>query len=295
MRVNISRATSDEVPMTILSSYTKRAEILTVSVGVEQVNDGFSYTSVGIINDGGHLNISDVLRILAENEISVSVDELANMKEHFRIETREAFLNAMIRSKYSIDEELTLLRNRDEYPDEYEEYEYIVREFEEKIDSIGVFSAVSRQTHKVSSRMIIHDLRKLVESRVNELTDEQAAEVPSLYPTFEEMIGKQVLAGQRLWDDKKLYKVIQTHVASSEWYPAAAPSLYAQVVGYVQNEEGEVTVDECPEWVQVLVAGEGYVKGFEVMHNGHRWKSLYDGLNIWEPSEVIPTIWELIS
>lgn len=283
MRVNISRATSDEVPMTILSSYTKRAEILTVSVGVEQVNDGFSYTSVGIVNDGGHLNISDVLKILDDNGISVSAEELMSIKEHYHLHTRDELLNAMIRSRYSVEDELTLLRYRDDYPDEYEAYELAVKEMEEKIGTISEFSVSRRPSHYVSRKSIIDDLRRLMASKVDELTDEEAAEVPSLYPTYKEMVGKTVEAGKRLWDDGKLYRVVQTHVASEEWYPSLVPALFAEVKGIRQDEEGE-EVQTIDEWEQPLSTNP-YMRGEKCLHNGKKWESLVDN-NIWEPGMI---------
>lgn len=85
-----------------------------------------------------------------------------------------------------------------------------------------------------------------------------------------------------LWEGQ-LYKCIQTHVAQQGvqvmqpgWNPVAAPSLWAQIL---PGQDGTVG-----EWVQPG-STNGYSKGDQVTHNGHKWESTADN-NVWEPGAV---------
>ena len=46
---------------------------------------------------------------------------------------------------------------------------------------------------------------------------------------YRRKIETEVKAGERLWYDGKLYKVIQTHTASNLWTPDHNPALYTEV------------------------------------------------------------------
>ena len=55
---------------------------------------------------------------------------------------------------------------------------------------------------------VVEAVKKMLASSVEELTDEEALEVAALYPTWASKIGQPVTAGERLWYNTKLYKVI---------------------------------------------------------------------------------------
>lgn len=114
-------------------------------------------------------------------------------------------------------------------------------------------------------------VKRMLSSSVEDLTDEQALEVASLYPTWHSMIGKEVTTGQRLWDDEKLWKVLQPHTVQENWRPADSPSLYV-----------EVTIEEWPAWKQPVGSTDAYNIGDKVAHNDKHWISFVDG-NTWEP------------
>lgn len=103
-------------------------------------------------------------------------------------------------------------------------------------------------------------------------TDEQALQVPSLYPEWSGD-GVTYKVGFRLRSDGVLYKVLQDHTSQSDWSPAAAPSLFAQVL----IEDPNVIT----EWVQPD-STNGYMTGDKVTHNEKTWESLADN-NVWEP------------
>lgn len=128
------------------------------------------------------------------------------------------------------------------------------------------------------------EARKVIASLVrlrDSVTDEQALTVPALYPEWREDVVYEV--GKRVQYNEVLYKVLQSHTSQADWTPDVAPSLFAQVL----------IVDESivSEWVQPDSTNP-YMKGDTVSHNGHTWVSLVDN-NVWEPSESLPTLWEM--
>lgn len=118
---------------------------------------------------------------------------------------------------------------------------------------------------------IVAAVKKMLQSSVVELTDEQALEVAALYPTWTSKIGESVTAGERLWYNDKLYKVLQPHTVQNEWTPDITAALYA-----------EVSIEEFPEWVQPISAETAYNAGDKVSHNGTHWESNVNA-NTWEP------------
>ena len=162
----------------------------------------------------------------------------------------EGIVNAILRAEYSIDEELALLRNRDDYPDEYERYESFLATARSVAEHLGHAAPQRQPKHTVSQRDVLAGLRRLVEPQLASLSDEQAAAVASLYPSYKEKIGQQVNAGDKLWDDGVLYAVVQPHTAAAEWYPSITPALFRPIAGYSQDEGGEVVVDEYPPYEQ---------------------------------------------
>lgn len=69
----------------------------------------------------------------------------------------------------------------------------------------------------------------LIKSQVSDLPDEQAKDLPALFPAWASKIGEQLNVGDRLFYDGKLYKVLQSHVAQSDWTPDVAVSLFTEV------------------------------------------------------------------
>lgn len=118
---------------------------------------------------------------------------------------------------------------------------------------------------------LLEAVKRMLATDASELSDEDALAVAALYPTWASKIGEQVAVGTRLWDDGKLWKVIQSHTVQEDWRPADAVSLFV-----------EVSIEEWPEWVQPTGAQDAYNTGDRVSHNGSHWESTIDG-NVWEP------------
>ena len=111
-------------------------------------------------------------------------------------------------------------------------------------------------------------------------TDEQACEVPVLYPAWKDGVAYE--AGERVLYNDVLYKVLTVHTSQADWTPDVSASLFAKVL---IPDENTIYPWEQPE------STNPYNKGDKVTHNGKTWVSIVDG-NVWEPG--VPNTWELV-
>lgn len=118
---------------------------------------------------------------------------------------------------------------------------------------------------------IVAAVKRMLANSTEDLSDEDALDVAALFPTWASKMGEAVAAGERLWYDGALYKVLQAHTVQQEWTPDTAVSLYV-----------EVSIEEIPEWRQPTGAQDAYMAGDKVKHNGATWESTVDN-NTWEP------------
>lgn len=130
-------------------------------------------------------------------------------------------------------------------------------------------------------------LRKALQMYAQTLTDEQALEVASIYPSWEPnrayKIGDIISYGTNSTGDPQLYKVVQGHT-SQDIYPSGAgtESLYD---AFGLDDSG------YPVWSQPSGAHDAYNKGDIVNYNGTLYISLIDG-NAWSP-EAYPAGWKV--
>jgi hypothetical protein len=118
------------------------------------------------------------------------------------------------------------------------------------------------------AKAIIEALVTLRESA----TDEQAAQVPAIYPMWRE--GVEYPDGARVQHKGTLYRCTTAHASQADWAPDAAPSLFAKVL--------IPDADVIPAWEQPESTNP-YMTGDKVEHDGRVWVSLVDN-NVWEPS-----------
>lgn len=113
-------------------------------------------------------------------------------------------------------------------------------------------------------------------------TDEQALEVPDLYPIYE--VDHAYKKNERFTYKGRLFKVNQDHTSAEQWVPGATgtESLYTAIT---LNEEG------YPVWQQPTGAHDAYNTGDIVEYKAKLYKSKIDG-NSWAP-DVYPAGWEL--
>ena len=121
--------------------------------------------------------------------------------------------------------------------------------------------------------LIVQAVKKMFSADTEEMTDEEALQVASLYPTWHSRLesGEDCVLNERLWYDGELWKVIQTHTPQADWNPRDAVSLFVRV-----------SIEEWPEWRQPQGAHDAYNAGDKCTHADKHWISNVDG-NIWEP------------
>lgn len=120
-----------------------------------------------------------------------------------------------------------------------------------------------------------------------DLTDEQALEMPLLFPKWQ--AGKEYVVGDRVLYLGTLYKVIQAHTSQYGWEPDITPSLFAKNL-IVKDESGEQV--DIPEWEQPDSTNP-YMKGDKVKFEGKVYQSLIDQ-NVWSPA-AYPQGWEEVN
>ena len=120
-----------------------------------------------------------------------------------------------------------------------------------------------------------------------DLTDEQALEMPLLFPKWQANIQYEV--GYRVLYLGTLYKVIQAHTSQAGWEPDITPSLFAKNL-IVKDEDGEQV--DIPEWEQPGSTNP-YMKGDKVRFEGKVYQSLIDN-NVWSPT-AYPQGWEEVT
>lgn len=118
---------------------------------------------------------------------------------------------------------------------------------------------------------VVEAVKKMFSTDTDELSDEDALDVAALYATWHSQIGKEVAAGKRLWDNGKLWKVLQPHTVQENWRPEDSPSLFV-----------EVSIEEWPLWVQPAGGHDAYMAGDKVTHLAKHWINEID-YNSFEP------------
>lgn len=116
-------------------------------------------------------------------------------------------------------------------------------------------------------------------------TDEQALEVPDLYPAYE--VDHAYKKDERFNYNGRLFKVNQAHTSAAQWVPGetGTESLYTCL---------EMAGDGYLVWTQPTGAHNAYNTG-DIVHyptaDDPLYKSLIDG-NVWSP-DAYPQGWEL--
>lgn len=114
--------------------------------------------------------------------------------------------------------------------------------------------------------------RELIEKISTNFTDEEALEVPMLFPRWNGN-GQSYEVGNRVYYNGVLYKILQAHTSQETWTPTNSPSLFAEVL----IPDPQV----IPEWKQPDSTNP-YMTGDKVTHNGKTWVCDIDN-NVWEP------------
>ena len=128
-------------------------------------------------------------------------------------------------------------------------------------------------------------VRKAAQFAALSFTDEQALEVPDLYPVYE--VDHTYKKDERFTYNGRLFKVNQDHTSAAQWVPGetGTESLYTCL---------EMAGDGYLVWTQPTGAHNAYNTG-DIVHyptaDDPLYKSLIDG-NTWSP-DAYPQGWEL--
>ena len=129
-------------------------------------------------------------------------------------------------------------------------------------------------------------MRRALQMFAMTLTEEQALEIPSVFPAWEAgkayAVGDIISYGTNEVGDPQLYKVVQAHISQENWLPGQGTDSLYDVIGL--NETG------YPVWSQPSGVHDAYNMGDIVDYNGTLYKSLIDG-NTWSP-DAYPQGWE---
>lgn len=128
---------------------------------------------------------------------------------------------------------------------------------------------------------IVQAVKRMLSSSVENLTDEEAIGVAALFQTWASKIGEAVTAGERLWYNTKLYKVLQPHTVQEDWTPDTAVSLFV-----------EVSVEEWPPIPEIITAEQAYMAGDKGTWKGQHYICQIDN-TVHNPDQY-PAAWQLV-
>lgn len=148
----------------------------------------------------------------------------------------ERCVKAVIRAFVDANSEFDLINSYNSYQldidstdNQYKEYLQLIKDIKENVKKDFNKSVEST----VSSKPKQADILRLLSMTINtmSLTDQQSLEVKSLYPNWEDLIGKELTKDMKVYYGDKLFKVVQTHTAQSGWEPSIdTAALFTEIV-----------------------------------------------------------------
>lgn len=129
--------------------------------------------------------------------------------------------------------------------------------------------------------------RRALQMYAQTLTEEQALEIASVYPSWEPnrayKVGEIISWGTNSTGDPQLYKIVQNHTSQDIYPPGEGTESLYDAFGL--DESG------YPIWTRPSGSHDAYNTGDIVNYNGTLYRSLIDG-NTWSPEEY-PAGWEV--
>lgn len=110
MVIKLSIASSEEAPKTIIHSYLSGVENITLSLSVAKDGDAYEYSSLDIINDGERMSLMKLLKVVDSKGITLTAQELSAISSAYNVVERDELIVVLIRTKYTIDDELAVQR-----------------------------------------------------------------------------------------------------------------------------------------------------------------------------------------
>ena len=124
-------------------------------------------------------------------------------------------------------------------------------------------------------------LRQMIVKAVLSLSDDDAYDVPELFPRWK--TDTAYAMDDRIAYDDKLYKCVQAHTSQSDWTPDITPNMWTEVAA-----PGTI-----PVWRQPTGAQDAYMMGDKV-HYPTASDPVYESLMDYNVFEPIVTGWQLV-
>jgi hypothetical protein len=231
--------------------YEERPDLVTVTTVGGKYHTTVNYSIVP--SEGG----------FEVESVTVVTDEPLG-QDHFGL-----LVTALVRVRYTADDEFAIARQCVSKVSDYMAYNAWVDKCKEIAST--VLGMEFTPDYNPTLAEILTQLRTLLQPSVEELDDEVAEKVPSLFEPWKP--DEDVVAGVRRYykGTGLVYECVIGHRTQEDWTPDVTPNLWKVV-----------RMEEWPEWVQPAGAHDAYAKDAKVAHNGEHWMSDYDG-NVWEP------------
>lgn len=186
-------------------------------------------------------NIQEVVSEPKETNIEQSKQWRCNEIIVWSPMTSDKVINAVIRSEYSADQELSLVNKFNAYQQGLDVTSDIVAEYTGYLSFVAevkrtVRKDLGEETPRIKEATPaprLYDLINVVALTVNtlQISDEDALRIKSVYPMWNSFIGKTVTKDIKLQYDNKLWKVLQEHTVQEQFKPSAGTeSLYTEIV-----------------------------------------------------------------
>lgn len=148
-------------------------------------------------------------------------------------------VKGIIRNYYTAEEEFNLVNVGSKMQLGFDVPQDKLDEYKEYLNTVDTIKSRCRKdfgiketTTKYADIVKTVDMQSLVKILANNVTidDSKALEIKSVYPRFDELVGKSVTVGTKILYSDRLYKVIQAHTVQTQYTPGAGTeSLYTEI------------------------------------------------------------------
>lgn len=153
------------------------------------------------------------------------------IRNYYTLEEEFKFIN--VASKMQLD----MLISDEEFS-EYKEYLETVSIIKDKVRSDFNIQKKDFTKHNLIKNSDIESFIKIVSNKLN-LSDEDAVNIKSIYPMWEELIGKEIDVDTKLIYNDRLFKALVKHTVQTNWLPTDAATVYVEI-----NEHNKGTVED---------------------------------------------------
>jgi hypothetical protein len=231
--------------------YEERPQLVTVTTIGGKYHTSVNYSIVP--TEGG----------FEVESVTVVTDEPLG-QDHFGL-----LVTALVRVRYTADDEFAIARQCVSKVSDYMAYNTYVERCKEIAST--VLGMEFTPDYNPTLAEILTQLKALLQPSVEELDDEVAVKVPSLFEPWKP--DETVVAGTRRYfkGTGLVYECVIGHKTQSDWAPDVTPNLWKVI-----------SLEEWPLWIRPTGAHDAYAKDAQVTWNDEHWISDYDA-NIWEP------------